>query len=57
MDLLGHFEVSKLLGWDKRKTSTYIRRGVFPKPVHIVKATPLWTLDQILAYKDKKTLK
>ena len=52
IDLLGVAEVSNLLGWDKRKIATYIKRGVFPKPVHIVKATPLWTEEQIIDYKN-----
>ncbi len=52
MELLGLAEVSELLGWDKRKTTTYLKRGVLPEPIHIVKATPLWTREQIETYKE-----
>jgi predicted DNA-binding transcriptional regulator AlpA len=54
MELLGVAEAAELLGWDRRKISTYISRGVFPDPVQIVKATPLWTRDQIESYKLKQ---
>jgi hypothetical protein len=53
VELLGLAEVSELLGWDKRKTSTYLKRGVLPEPIHIIKATPLWTREQIETYKEK----
>ena len=52
MELLGLAEVSELLGWGKRKTTTYLKRGVLPEPIHIVKATPLWTREQIKTYKE-----
>lgn len=31
-----------------------MKRGVFPEPVHIVQATPLWTREQIENYKAKQ---
>jgi predicted DNA-binding transcriptional regulator AlpA len=56
IDLLGVSEVSELLGWDRRKLSTYIKRGKFPTPIHRVEATPLWKRSQIEEYmlKQKK---
>lgn len=51
--LLGLHEVAQLLEWDKRKVATYIKRKKFPTPTQIVRATPLWTEDQILNYKNK----
>jgi hypothetical protein len=51
-DLLGQVEVGKMLGWTSQKVSVYLARGVFPEPVQRVKATPLWTRQQITAYRD-----
>ena len=49
-EMLGLAEVAALLGWEKEHVSTYIRRGKFPEPAQRVKATPLWTRQQIEEY-------
>jgi hypothetical protein len=53
MKILGVYEVAEFLNWDKRKVAVYMKRKNFPKPVKILKATPLWTIDQIKDYLDK----
>ena len=49
--LAGVAEAAEILGWDKRKVATYIKRGVFPDPVQKLSATPIWTVEQIERYK------
>jgi hypothetical protein len=52
--LVGLAEAAELLGWDKRKVSTYISRGSFPKPLKQLASGPIWTYKEIEDY--KKTL-
>ena len=48
---LGVAETAELLGWDKRKVSTYLQRGVFPEPLQRLASGPIWTRKQIEEYK------
>ena len=50
--LAGVAEAAEILGWDKRKVATYIKRGVFPEPIQKLSATPIWTVEQIEKYRD-----
>lgn len=51
---LGLSEVAMLLNIDRRKLSGYISRKKFPLPAMRVKATPLWTHEQITKYSQEK---
>lgn len=52
-ELVGVAESAEILGWDRRKVSTYIKRGVFPEPVQRLRSGPLWTRKQIDEYRDR----
>lgn len=39
-------EVARWLGWDRRKVSTYIRRGKLPTPLLRLAVGPIWHRDQ-----------
>lgn len=52
--LVGVKEASEILGWDRRKVSTYHLRGVLPKPVASLSSGPIWFRKQIEYYKDGK---
>lgn len=49
--LVGVKEVGEILGWDRRKVSTYQLRGVLPKPVVHLYSGPIWFRKQIENYK------
>ncbi|MEK4427607.1 hypothetical protein [Solibacillus sp. FSL K6-1523] len=49
--LVGLAEAADILGWDKRKVSTYIKRGSFPNPLKKLASGPIWTYKQIDDYK------
>ncbi|RRJ54964.1 hypothetical protein EHV15_35945 [Paenibacillus oralis] len=58
--LVGHSETAEILGWDKRKVSTYLQRakkkdwpdGMFPKPIQWLASGPIWFRNQIIIYRD-----
>ncbi|MCK1995483.1 hypothetical protein MPH61_23455 [Peribacillus muralis] len=52
--LVGVKEVGEILGWDRRKVSTYQLRGVLPKPVVQLYSGPIWFRKQIEFYKAGK---
>lgn len=52
--LVGVKEVGEILGWDRRKVSTYQLRGVLPKPVVHLYSGPIWFRKQIEFYKARK---
>lgn len=41
-ELLGVAELAQLLGWDKAKVSTYVRRGKLPEPDYQLASGPVW---------------
>lgn len=49
--LVGVKETGEILGWDRRKVSTYHLRGVLPKPVVCLSSGPIWFRKQIEYYK------
>ncbi|MCM3570643.1 hypothetical protein [Neobacillus mesonae] len=52
--LVGVKEASEILGWDRRKVSTYHSRGVLPKPIVNLSSGPIWFRKQIERYKAGK---
>jgi hypothetical protein len=50
--LVGLAEAAEMLGWDKRKVSTYVSRGTFPAPLRKLASGPIWTYKQIEDYKN-----
>lgn len=52
--LVGVKEASEILGWDRRKVSTYHLRGILPKPVTSLSSGPIWFRTQIELYKSSK---
>jgi hypothetical protein len=48
--LLGVSEAADVLGWDKRRVSTYVKRGSFPDPVEELAGGRVWALDDVLAF-------
>jgi hypothetical protein len=54
--LVGVKEAGEILGWDRRKVSTYHLRGVLPKPVINLSSGPIWLRKQIEYYKTSKEL-
>lgn len=55
--LAGVAEAAEILGWDKRKVSTYISRGSLPEPIQRLASGPIWTRKQIEEYRDSKKQK
>jgi|LSQX01.2.fsa_nt_gb hypothetical protein len=53
-DLIGFKETAAMLGWDPRMVSVYRSRGVFPEPIAEIAAGPIWTRQQIEAYKESR---
>ncbi len=51
LELVGPAEAAEILGWDPRRVHTYIKRKLFPEPYARIKATRLWTREQIEAFK------
>lgn len=49
--LAGVAEVAEILGWDKRKVSTYLKRGILPQPLQKLASGPIWTYKQIEDFK------
>ncbi len=50
--LLGVAEAAKLLGWDKRRVITYIRRNSFPEPLQSLAGGRVWALDDVRTFRD-----
>ena len=48
--LVGVAEAADVLGWDKRRVSTYVKRGSFPDPVEELAGGRIWALDDVLAF-------
>jgi hypothetical protein len=51
--LVGVAEAAALLGWDKRRVSTYVKRGSFPPPVEELAGGRVWALDDVLAFSEE----
>ena len=53
MKLYGVHEVAELMNWQSRVVSIYLKRGILPLPAYRVKATPIWTEEQMLEFQIK----
>lgn len=53
IELVGVKEAAEILGWDKGKVSVYLARGILPEPIQRLASGPVWTREQIEAYKEK----
>lgn len=50
-DLIGQKEFAEILGWDRRRVSTYYWRGKLPEPIKKLASGPVWTRQQAEEYK------
>jgi hypothetical protein len=48
--LAGVAEAAAIMGWDKRRVITYIRRGSFPRPFASLAAGRIWRRGDVEAY-------
>ncbi|MGH2653022.1 MAG: class I SAM-dependent methyltransferase [Actinomycetota bacterium] len=51
--LVGVAEAARLLGWDKRRVATYVRRGSFPRPVAELAGGRVWAIEDVLAFAER----
>ena len=51
-DLVGVAEAAEILGWDKRRVATYIRRGSFPEALATLRSGRVWPRKQIEGFAD-----
>lgn len=51
-DLVGVAEAAAILGWDKRRVATYIRRGSFPQPLASLASGRIWDRADVEAFAD-----
>ena len=49
-DLVGVAEAAAILGWDKRRVATYVRRGSFPEPVAALAGGRVWRRVDVEAF-------
>jgi SAM-dependent methyltransferase len=49
-DFVGVAEAADILGWDKRRVATYIRRGSFPRPVAELASGRVWQRADVEAF-------
>lgn len=45
--LVGVTEAAAILGWDKRRVSTYVKRGSFPPPLESLAGGRIWAREDI----------
>ena len=48
--LAGVAEAAAILGWDKRRVATYVRRGSFPEPVASLAGGRVWRRADVEAF-------
>jgi hypothetical protein len=48
--LVGVAEAAAILGWDKRRVATYVKRGSFPEPVEELAGGRVWAMDDVVAF-------
>jgi len=48
--LVGVAEAAAILGWDKRRVSTYVRRGSFPEALASLASGRVWRREDVEAY-------
>jgi hypothetical protein len=50
VELAGVAEAAAILGWDKRRVATYVRRGSFPEPVASLAGGRVWRRGDVEAF-------
>jgi len=50
--LVGVAEAATILGWDKRRVATYIKRGSFPEPLAELAGGRVWAREDVVAFRD-----
>jgi hypothetical protein len=50
LELAGVAEAAAILGWDKRRVATYVRRGSFPAPVASLAGGRVWRRADVEAF-------
>jgi SAM-dependent methyltransferase len=51
--LVGVAEAARLLGWDRRRVATYVRRGSFPEPVAELAGGRVWAEEDVAAFAER----
>ena len=51
--LVGVHEAAGILGWDKRRVATYVKRGSFPEPVAELAGGRVWALDDVTEFAER----
>ena len=51
--LVGVHEAAGILGWDKRRVATYVKRGSFPEPVAELAGGRVWALDDVVEFAER----
>jgi hypothetical protein len=52
--IAGVAEAAAILGWDKRRVMTYVRRGSFPEPFAHLASGRIWRREDIEAFASEK---
>ena len=52
--LAGVSEAAAILGWDKRRVMTYVRRGSFPEPFAHLASGRIWRREDVEAFADSR---
>jgi len=53
-EIVGHYEATKILGWQKQQVSNYIKRGKFPEPLQKLASGPIWFKEDIQKFKESR---
>jgi hypothetical protein len=51
--LAGLAEAAQVMGWDKRRVATYIRRGSFPEPLQGLASGRVWLREDIEEFSER----
>ena len=49
-DVVGVSEAAKILGWDRRRVTTYVSRGTFPEPIAALASGRVWRREDVEAF-------
>lgn len=50
--LVGVAEAASLMGWDKRRVATYVKRGAFPEPLAELAGGRVWAREDVMAFRE-----
>jgi len=50
--LVGVAEAAELMGWDKRRVATYVKRGTFPEPLAELAGGRVWAREDVVAFRE-----